>query len=176
MNDIAEGKVRVVLESDLNLIFNWRNHSDIREFMYSRHELTESEHKNWYKLADSDPDKYLLIYEENKIPLGFVQFRKIRSSNVASWGFYVAPQSPKGTGFRLARNILAYAFKNIGLEKVCGEAISYNHKSIRLHESLGFIREGVLRNQYFDGQSYYDVIAFGILKNEWVRQPKKDDK
>ena len=31
-------------------------------------------------------------------------------------------------------------------------------------------------SRVYDGQSYYDVIAFGILKNEWVRQPKKDDK
>jgi len=32
---------------------------------------------------------------------------------------------------------------------------------------LGFQREGVLRQQHFDGQQYHDVVCFGLLANEW---------
>jgi UDP-4-amino-4,6-dideoxy-N-acetyl-beta-L-altrosamine N-acetyltransferase len=53
------------------------------------------------------------------------------------------------------------------LHKLCGQALAFNERSIRFHQNLGFRREGVLRQQHFDGEQYHDVVCFGLLASEW---------
>ena len=159
--------VRIMLESDLEQVLEWRNHPEIRRYMYTQHKITLEEHSNWYKKASNNPDHYLLIFELNNIPTGFININKIAYSNVADWGFYVAPDSEKGTGKKLGITVLDYAFKVIELHKICGQALAYNIPSVKFHTSLGFTQEGLLRGQHFDGQSYNDVVHFGLLANEW---------
>lgn len=159
--------VRIMLESDLEQVLEWRNYLEIRRYMYTQHKITLEEHSSWYSKASNNPDHYLLIFELDNIPTGFININKIANSNVANWGFYVAPNSEKGTGKKLGITVLDYAFKVIELHKICGQALAYNIPSVKFHTSLGFTQEGLLRDQHFDGQSYNDVVHFGLLANEW---------
>jgi RimJ/RimL family protein N-acetyltransferase len=86
---------------------------------------------------------------------------------VADWGFYIAPDAPKGSGRQLAYSALEYAFLKLNLHKVCGEALSFNDRSIKFHLALGFEQEGILREQYFDNENFHSVICFGLLEHEW---------
>ena len=86
---------------------------------------------------------------------------------MADWGFYAAPDAPKGTGRQLGKAVQYYVFVQAGLHKLCGQALVYNERSIRFHQSLGFQQEGILREQHFDGQNYHDVVCFGLLASEW---------
>ncbi|NQD81620.1 GNAT family N-acetyltransferase, partial [Pseudomonas sp. CrR14] len=89
------------------------------------------------------------------------------------WGFYLAPGAPRGTGQQLGEAALAFAFDSLGLHKVCGQALAFNERSIRFHEKLGFVQEGALREQHYDGATYHTIIHFGLLRYEW--QAKKRD-
>ncbi len=154
---------------DLHRVLVWRNHPDVRRYMYTNHEITMEEHQRWFESAAQDKDKYLLIYESNTIPLGFIQFAKLSGSAVAEWGFYAAPEAPKGSGWYLGRKALHYAFSHLNLHKVCGQALAFNDRSISFHLTLGFKQEGLLREQHFDGRQYHDILCFGLLRSE--RQP-----
>ena len=167
MSNNLNCRVRSMLVSDLEQVLEWRNHSEIRRYMYTQHKITLDEHTNWYKKASNSPEHYLLIFEINNIPTGFININKIKNSNIADWGFYVAPDSEKGTGKMLGITVLNYAFEVIKLHKICGQALSYNVPSAKFHTSLGFTQEGLLRDQHFDGQSYNDVVHFGLLASEW---------
>lgn len=158
--------------ADLQRVLAWRNHVDVRRYMYTQHEITLAEHKSWFERAANDACKSLLIFEINQQPLGFINFSKHSVGAIADWGFYLAPDAPKGSGRLLGHAALAYAFSQLKLHKICGEALAFNERSIRFHQSLGFIQEGNLRDQYFDGTSYHNVINFGLLADEW--QPKHD--
>lgn len=162
--------VRPMLEFDLEQVLAWRNHADIRRYMYTQHKITLEEHTNWYKRANNNPDHYLLIFEINDKPTGFININKLTHTNIADWGFYIAPDSEKGTGRKLGVTVLNYAFENLKLHKVCGQALAYNIPSVKFHNSLGFIQEGLLRDQHFDGQAYNDVVHFGLLANEWKKE------
>tara|TARA_R100000935_G_scaffold4427_1_gene10469 strand:+ start:17873 stop:18364 length:492 start_codon:yes stop_codon:yes gene_type:complete len=162
-----------MLESDLEQVLAWRNHPDIRRYMYTQHEITLTEHTNWYKKVNDNLNQYLLIFELNGTPTGFVNIKRLEGGAVADWGFYVAPDSEKGTGRKLGSTILSYAFETLKLHKICGQAVAYNIPSVKFHMSLGFIQEGLLREQYFDGQSYNDVVHFGLLANEWKLSENK---
>ncbi|WP_261845153.1 UDP-4-amino-4,6-dideoxy-N-acetyl-beta-L-altrosamine N-acetyltransferase [Aliamphritea ceti] len=159
--------VREMCDQDLEYVLEWRNHPDIRRFMYSQQEIGKEEHYTWFSKASIDPTKKLLIFEVDKEPVGFVNFSSIRTGNIADWGFYLAPYAAKGTGAALGKTALDYAFNDLGLHKVCGEALSYNQKSIRFHQKMGFEMEGVLRDQFFDGQDYHSIHCFGLLHSEW---------
>jgi UDP-4-amino-4,6-dideoxy-N-acetyl-beta-L-altrosamine N-acetyltransferase len=159
--------VRPMADADVERVLAWRNHLEVRRYMYTQHEITLDEHQRWFERARLDTSKHLLIFEADKQPLGFVSFRELRSDGVADWGFYVAPDAPKGSGRELGRAALDHAFNGIKLHKVCGQALVYNERSIHFHQSLGFQQEGVLRDQYFDGERYHPVLCFGLLSHEW---------
>lgn len=154
-------------EEDLEPVLAWRNHPEVRRYMYTQHEISFEEHARWFIRASQEPDRHLLVFENDTIMLGFINIHQVATGGVADWGFYAAPNAPKGTGSALGQAALRYAFDAVGLHKLCGQALVFNERSIRFHRSLGFQREGVLRQQHFDGQRYHDVVCFGLLASEW---------
>ena len=92
---------------------------------------------------------------------------EIAAGGIADWGFYAAPDAPKGTGRKLGASALTYAFARLELHKVCGQALDFNERSIHFHLRLGFQQEGVLREQHFDGEQYHGIVCFGLLATEW---------
>lgn len=159
--------LRPMTTEDLERVLAWRNHPDIRRYMYTQHEIRLEEHRRWFEKASLDPSRRLLIFEQDGMPCGYVQFTGLASGGVADWGFYVSPEAGKGTGRALGNAALDHAFRELALHKVCGQALAFNERSIAFHLSLGFTREGVLRDQNFDGERYHDVVCFGLLRDEW---------
>lgn len=166
-------KLRPMIEDDLKLVLQWRNHADIRRYMYTTHEIEMEEHRNWFANASKNPAVYLLIYEYLGQACGFVNITRGRCFQVADWGFYLAPDAPKGTGRSLGKQALVYAFDELELHKVCGQALGFNERSITFHKALGFTEEGRLRDHHFDGAAFHDVVCFGLLEHEWQTKVKE---
>ncbi|WP_417282744.1 UDP-4-amino-4,6-dideoxy-N-acetyl-beta-L-altrosamine N-acetyltransferase [Comamonas sp.] len=154
-------------QKDLKLVLQWRNHIDIRRFMLTQHEIGLEEHTKWFEKVSTDPTRKLMIVEEGSEPLGFVQFSNVGVDGVSDWGFYVRPNAPKGSGRKLGTAALNHAFKVWKLHKVCGQAIAENLASIAFHQRLGFVQEGILREQSNISGKHSDLVCFGLLINEW---------
>lgn len=159
--------IRSLTTDDLPLVLSWRNHSNVRQFMITQHEITLDEHSNWFEKCRQDPTRRLLIVEELGMSIGYVQFSGVAAGGAADWGFYACPDAPKGTGRKIGTTALNHAFNELKLHKVCGQALAFNNASIAFHERLGFVKEGVLRDQHRLDGTYYDLICFGLLKHEW---------
>lgn len=167
MNDSIGSGLRAMAESDLARVLAWRNHPDVRRYMYTQQEITPQAHHAWFERVAQDRAKRVLIYEEQGVALGLVNLRLFAGDTIAEWGFYAAPEALRGTGRRLGAAALQHVFGTLGLHKVCGEALAWNERSIGFHRTFGFREEGTLRDQHFDGQHYHDVICFGLLRHEW---------
>lgn len=167
MSEVISASVRPMTVEDLELVLSWRNHPEVRRYMYTQHEITLEEHADWFSRASQDKQKHLLIFQSDERPLGFVNIQHIASGGIADWGFYVAPDAPRGSGRALGAAALRYAFEVESLHKICGQALAFNERSIQFHMNLGFEREGILRHQHFNGQQYHDVVCFGLLATEW---------
>ena len=165
--DKPQLKLRPMQESDLELVLSWRNHIDVRQYMYTQHEISLTEHTNWFNKVSKDDNYNLLIFEIDSKALGFVNIHQIAQGGIADWGFYTSPDAPKGTGSKLGDQALDYAFNTLQFHKLCGQALDFNEASRKFHERLGFKKEGVLEQHHFDGQKYYDVICFGLLASEY---------
>ena len=167
MTTCLHHQVRPMLDTDLGRVLAWRNHPDIRRYMYTQHEITFAEHSRWFERVSRNNNYYLLIFEIDDKPLGFINIHKVAEGGIADWGFYVAPDAPKGTGKKLGQAALEYAFSTVRLHKICGQALGYNAPSICFHQCLGFRQEGRQQEQFYDGQDYHDVVCFGLLASEW---------
>lgn len=168
------GSVRRMIQSDLEKVLLWRNHPDVRQFMYTQQEISWDDHVAWFARSDADEARHLLIYEWQGVPAGFASLN-VKAGRIADWGFYLAPGGMRGMGRRLGHACLAYAFEHLQLHKVCGEVLSFNDNSIRFHERMGFIREGTLREHHFKDTGYLDVILFGLLAQEWTSAQESND-
>lgn len=169
MSESTLSDVRPMNEGDLAKVLSWRNHPEVSRYMYTQHEISIDEHARWFARVSKDPSWHLLVFEIDTNPAGFINIHQIASGGIADWGFYAAPDAPKGTGRALGQAALRYAFEAAELHKLCAQALAFNERSIRFHLNLGFQREGVLRQQHFDGQQYHDVVCFGLLASEWYQ-------
>ena len=164
------GRVRPMTLDDLELVLGWRNHESVRRCMYTQQPIRLEDHARWFERASVDVKRHLLIFEDSDVAAGFVNLYQVADGGVMEWGFYAAPDSPKGTGQALGRAALRFAFTEAAAHKVCGQVIAYNHRSIRFHQHQGFVLEGILRDQHFNEQRHHDVHCFGLLASEWQDQ------
>ncbi len=67
--------------------------------------------------------------------------------------------------------VLRYYFDHLRYHKASVMVHGDNEASLRLHDRLGFVREGILREQVFTNGVYVDLILFGLTADEFRRRP-----
>ena len=149
------------------MVLAWRNHHAVRSYMFNQHEISLQEHQNWFERVQYDKTRHQLIVLDGDEPIGFVQFNAVCQGGIAEWGFYSRPDASKGNGTKLGQAALVHAFKDLGLHKVCGQAIESNVASISFHLKLGFTEEGRLREHQRIGEQYHTLFCFGLLAKDW---------
>ncbi|MDQ0349003.1 UDP-4-amino-4,6-dideoxy-N-acetyl-beta-L-altrosamine N-acetyltransferase [Ancylobacter vacuolatus] len=157
--------VRPLTADDLPTLLAWRNHPDVRRAMFTQHEISPSEHEAWFAHAPSYCAR--LIVEEGPTTIGFAQFNNVAPDGVSDWGFYARPGRPKGTGTKLGQAALGHAFDTLKLHKVYAQVMTGNLASLALHRRLGFIEEGLLRDQKLIHGAHHSLVHFGLLQHEW---------
>ena len=164
-------KIRPIRREDLSSVLSWRNHPDVRQYMYTQQEIAWEEHLAWFESVCARDNSYVMIFENDGIPSGVLNINIVsKSDKRAEWGFYLSPMAAKGSGSLLGSQACEFVFESLGLHKLCGEVLAYNHRSIKFHERLGFKQEAILREHHCDGSRYHDVIGFGLLAAEWKVQ------
>jgi UDP-4-amino-4,6-dideoxy-N-acetyl-beta-L-altrosamine N-acetyltransferase len=175
MPDAPTDRVRPLADGDLMRLHAWRNHAQVRAHMFSQDEIPFEQHQRWFEASLADARRHLFIYESAGVPLGFVGFTRLGAHpRVADWGFYSAPEAPRGTGSAMARRALDEAFGALDLHKVCGQALEHNLRSVGFHRRLGFADEGLLREHHWDGTRFVAVRCFGLLAREWPPTDRAD--
>ena len=75
----------------------------------------------------------------------------------------------KGIMTEAVRAVLRFGFQNMGLNRIEADASIYNVGSITLLQKVGFIQEGIEREQYYEDGNYHDLALFALLKRDWIR-------
>lgn len=73
----------------------------------------------------------------------------------------------KGYAADAIKLILRYGFHECRMQKCNSASRADNKASIELHKSLGFQEEGRLRREIFTNNQFYDLVQFGLLKEEF---------
>ncbi len=162
--------LRVVEKKDLATIRRWRNHTSINKYMFTQHEVTETEHLAWFEASQQNKLRTLLLYEDFGGIKGFAQLQESsEGSSVYEWGFYVSPEAIAGSGTIMAKLVFDKLFLEMKALKLCGEVLSFNEPSIKFHQKLGFHQDNLLKGHHCLNGKHYDVYCFGLLKSEWLK-------
>ncbi|MBD2432185.1 GNAT family N-acetyltransferase [Fischerella muscicola CCMEE 5323] len=88
---------------------------------------------------------------------------------VASLGVAIGAREywGKGYGTDALQIILGYAFRELNLYRVGSTTISYNIRSMKAHEKVGFRQQGIQRSFIKREGKRFDLIQYGILRPEW---------
>ena len=76
----------------------------------------------------------------------------------------------KGYGTDAHGVLLHYAFTELDLHRVSLSVFGYNERAIRSYEKLGYVREGVQRQELLRNGRRWDSIMMGLLASEWRTQ------
>jgi RimJ/RimL family protein N-acetyltransferase len=124
-------------------------------------------------LATSDPDEpgwfqYAVELTADKIHIGDVGVNLHENRLQADIGFTLATAfHGRGYASEAVRGVLGHLFRIRGLHKVSAECDARNIASARLLEQVGFIREGLLREQTWIKNEWTDDLIYGLLASEW---------
>lgn len=130
--------------------------------------------EDWEKMfenADSNEDFHFTIRKVSDDSLvGFISLNDVLFKNRSGeLGIGIPAPENRGRGFgqEAIQLMLGYAFDHLGLHKVNLVVHSDNNGAIRLYEKLGFVKEGINRESFFDKGKFLDQICYGLLDREW---------
>jgi len=177
-------QVRQATQADSQRIWQWRNHVDVRRWMFGQDEIALADHEKWYRRQLDRANVHLLIFEVAGEPMGLVNVTQMTvdkyqtlnaakntaNDNSASWGFYLSPNSAKGQGLGFALGVLAIAqiFNTSDIDKITAQVLAYNSASLALHRKLGFSETGVLKQHFGVGEKVYDVVEFELKSQDFL--------
>lgn len=160
-------------EDHLDKVLTWRNRPEVRENMYTNHEISPEEHLKWFKDLQCDKSKQYFIFQSDQQELGVIGFTDINEkSKSASWAFYSGNTSIRGVGSKMEVSALNYAFGQLALNKLNCEVLEFNSKVITFHKKHGFKVEGIFKKHHFANGKYWDVYRLSIFAEDWARTNK----
>ncbi len=172
MTSPVDVDLRPATLADSARMLAWRNQPDVAQWMYSDHVISAEEHAAFVARALNDPTRRYWIIELDGAPVGLANLAEISEVNrKASWAFYLADPSTrgKGVGAFVEVFVLDFAFRELGLHKLCCEVLMENEAVWKTHESFGFLREALYRAHLWKAGMPRDVVGLAMLANEWER-------
>lgn len=75
----------------------------------------------------------------------------------------------QGYGREIMGLVCHYGFRFRNLHRIGLETLATNAAMRKLAESCGFVLEGILREQAYDGDGFCDIMLYGVLRQAWRR-------
>lgn len=138
------------------------------------HPYTLEKAQQWIRetgAALDEEKKYalLLVRKDNGAIVGDVMLNRDPTHNVGDIGYLVGKEHRgEGLAYEATVELLRFAFEDIELHRVYATCWASNERSAHILEKLGFIREGVLREQALKWGKYEDDVYYGMLRREWL--------
>lgn len=167
--NIKDSYLKDILNSDLELIFKWRNQEHIRNSMFSTNKIKWEEHCQWHEKCGKDKTREDKIFVYKGKPVGVVSFVDINNEDgKCFWGFYIGTeQKEPGLGKKMACTALDYIFEKYNLKVIIGEVLENNICSINFHEKVGFEYKHLARKIVWQ-DTLVGVLRFELEKEKWL--------
>lgn len=155
--------IRELQASDLPFLVGIRN--ECRSMLHDDAEFTLAQAKAWF--TATQPRYYVIACEGT--PIGY-----FRTSNWNDVNRHVhigcdlqADYRGKGLAQMAYRVFLQFLFGECGMNKVSLEVLDHNEPAKRLYRRLGFVLEGVKRQDVRRGDRYLDSLLMSMLRSEF---------
>jgi RimJ/RimL family protein N-acetyltransferase len=134
---------------------------------YEKLEKEIEEEKNMFFFA-------IRIREDDRL-IGKALVHRVEWSNGNGFirlGIGLKDDQRKGYGSQALQMLLRFVFAELNLFRISAAVPEYNDGAIALFKKFGFVEE-VRRRQALDRDGRrWDMLVFGLLKDEWQNQPR----
>lgn len=158
----------------LPVFLGWFADPHITRFLFHRSPFSLRQEEEWLdRMSRSEEDMvWTIVLQATGTLIGTTALHRITwRHRHATNGITIGERAQWGHGYatEAIRLTTAYAFHELGLEKVLTEVYEGNDASRRAMERVGFRQCGLLRrNRFFDGR-WHDEWLGEILREEWER-------
>ena len=113
---------------------------------------------------------FAIVFRDSAALVGAMGLRIDRSVNKAELGYWVGkPFWNRGYATEAAIAVLAFGFDDLRLNRIHAAHLARNPSSGRVMEKAGMIREGTARQDAVRWGQYEDLVSYGILREDWMR-------
>ena len=165
--------IRKFAATDIPNKVKWINDPQNNVFLHYDLPLEEEKTRIWFEKNQYRTDRYDAVIEVDNAPVGLVGLLSIdRKNQNAEYYVMIGEREylSKGVANRATRQLLDYAFGELGLNRVYLYTETENYAAINSYERVGFCREGVLKNDLFSKGRFVDRYIYAITKKDYTHQ------
>lgn len=157
--------IREAASEHIEAIIALESHPENRDYLWIG---TREEHED----EIADPNHLLLIFEakEDGRIVGYGLVRLDFKSHIFELRRIAISEKGRGYGRESMEALIRYAFEEMDTNRFWLDVYPDNETGIRLYESLGMHRDGVLRQNYKAERGYLDQIIYSMLRSEYERR------
>lgn len=168
--------LRQVRDSDAEAIYAFRSDPDVSRYNGAPYEDLEESKALIERLTRQFNAKTTLSWamtltgDDQVIGLcGFGYWARV--VRIAELGFDLA-KAHWGQGLtpEAASAVMHFGFEHMNLNRIVAEVHGNNHASVRVMEKLGFVLEGILRDDGYENGAFHDQRLYGLLRREYYSE------
>jgi RimJ/RimL family protein N-acetyltransferase len=160
---------------DLDAIRQWMNDPRVWRPALDAKPMTADLAEEFFERALTTEDDVKLVVCADDEPIGIVSLTGTKYGPTATdrarrmeLAYYLDPDvHGRGYGSEATSLLVQYGFEDLNLKRIEADVGAFNDASQELLESLGFEREGARRNAAYYRGDYYDMLTYGLLREEW---------
>ena len=168
--------LRALDMADAERVHRWHNDGSLYEMLGGTHRyVSRQAAQTWleqtisYAAQSSGDVKLAICVRESNLHIGNIYLLQPNwVARNARLEVFIGDSAErhKGYGDSAVRQLLSYAFTELGLNRVYLNVLSENAAAIRFYEKIGFKMEGTFRNHVFKGGRWKDVMAMGLCVDD----------
>lgn len=167
-------RLRGIEPEDYESFYNWNLETETaRNIAWLWFPTSKASQQEWARaesLKKGENDEYFFVIEtlEGEF-VGSINANTVnRTDGSFRYGVGIIETARrKGYAKEAVQILLNYYFNELRYHKVNATVYEFNESSIALHEQLGFVQEGRLRETKYTQGRYWDVIIYGMTSKEF---------
>ncbi len=175
MRNVLEGtklKLCLIEKEHLKKRVEFINDPEVQQKLNYDYPTSLSKTEAWFSKIVLDPSRveFTILEKEQSSIIGFCGYIKIdRLANKAEHHIFIGDKEFWGKGYgKEAYKILTnYGFIELGLNRIYGYQLEDNKIAQKTTKSIGWTKEGCLREDILSHGTIKNRFIISILKNEW---------
>lgn len=171
---IAGEKVilRALEKEDLERCYRWINDPQIVHTLKSRYPMAIEKEAEWLDFAlrgDHRQRHFAIERRDDRTHIGNASLHDIDwISRVAAFGMFIGEPEAwnRGFGSDAIVTLCRFSFDEMNLRKLKINVFEYNERAKHLLESLGFSKEGTLRDEFYRDGTYHAIVIYSRFRSE----------
>lgn len=160
---------------DMTHVARWMNDGEVTHYLFMGDRPAHSRllEEQWEKdVRNPNEISLAMVDQKSGKRIGWCGLYGIQwISRTAEFRVFIGAKSfwNKGVGKEAARLLLRYGFEKLNLNKIWLGVNAEHLGAYHSYLKAGFVREGVLRQEIFRNNRYYDAVRMSVLRSEYEK-------